>query len=257
MFLNRVKRVTAALAVLGMTAALTLPGIYLPEAAVQADVAGPGTVPAEIAPSPTPSPGVKHIAITFDDGPRRATTARLLDGLAERGVPATFFLVGSRLDYQEDLVRRMEAEGHQVGIHTYDHVELIGLSEADFNAQVDRTRKLLTQILGHNDFLLRPPYGMTDPGVKAHAAAPIILWSVDPEDWNDQNADRVTREVIAAARDGSIILMHDIFHSSVDAALRIVDALHRQGYLFVTVSDLFAQQKIGLEQGKVYWNAYP
>ncbi|MEG0765751.1 MAG: polysaccharide deacetylase family protein [Pseudoflavonifractor sp.] len=241
-------------AVLALTAALCLPRLLASPPYVPADVAGPGMV--EATPSPRPDSGSMRIAITFDDGPRRSTTTRLLDGLAERGVPATFFLVGTQLEYTEDLALRMEAEGHQVGIHSFDHVGLTGLSKADFDAQVDKTRRLLAGILGHSDFVLRPPYGQLDPGIKAHANAPIILWSVDPEDWNDQKADRVVRDVLKTAKSGDIILMHDIFDSSVDAALEIIDALHKQGYLFVTIDELFAQQQIDLEPGKVYGNAY-
>ena len=199
----------------------------------------------------------KLIALTFDDGPRRSTTTALLDGLAERGVHATFFLIGAQVEGNEDVVRRMEAEGHQVGIHTYDHVALTGLNRADFDAQVGRTRALLSTVLGHGDFLLRPPYGMTDASVKAWAECPIIIWSIDPEDWRDQNTPREVEEVVSQARDGAIILMHDIFPASVDAALQIVDRLHAQGYLFVTVEELFAARHISLEPGKSYSNAYP
>ena len=199
----------------------------------------------------------KVMYLTFDDGPRRSTTTALLDGLAQRGVNATFFLIGEQLVNNEDVVQRMDAEGHQIGIHTFDHVKLTGLSKTDFDAQVDKTRQCLLRILGHNDFLLRPPYGMTDQGVKKHAGCPIILWSVDPEDWRDQNTARVVQQVVSQARDGSIILMHDIFPESVDAALQIVDQLHAQGYLFVTVDQLFAARHIPLDAGKTYSDAYP
>ena len=199
----------------------------------------------------------KLIALTFDDGPRRSTTTALLDGLAERGVKATFFLIGKQLENNEDLIRRMDAEGHQIGIHTYDHVSLTGLSKADFDAQVAVTRQKLMDILGHDDFLLRPPYGAVDDAVRKNAGCPIILWSIDPEDWGDQNAAREIEHVVANAKDGSIILLHDIFSPSVEAALAIVDRLHAQGYLFVTVEELFAARHITLEAGKVYRDAYP
>ena len=159
-------------------------------------------------PCPTVPAGQKLIALTFDDGPRRSTTTRLLDGLSERGVKATFFLIGAQIENNGDVVRRMDEEGHQIGIHTFDHVKLTDLSRTDFDAQVETTRALLKSTLGHNDFLLRPPYGMLDESVKAWAGCPIILWSIDPEDWRDQNTDRVVREVVAGARDGGIILMH-------------------------------------------------
>ena len=100
-------------------------------------------------------------------------------------------------------------------------------------------------------------YGMLDDGVRAMAGCPILLWSIDPEDWRDRDGERVAAEVTAQARDGGIILMHDIFPESVDAALEIVDALHAQGYLFCTVEELFAARGVPLEAGQVYWNAYP
>ena len=202
-------------------------------------------------------PAQKLIALTFDDGPRRSTTTRLLDGLAERGVKATFFLIGCQIADNEDVVRRMDREGHQIGIHTFDHVQLTQLNQADFSAQVDTTRTLLKDLLDHNDFLLRPPYGKWDEGVRNHAGCPIILWSIDPEDWDDRDTARVTEAVVSQARDGGIILLHDIYPESVDAALAIVDQLHAQGYYFCTIDQLFAARVLTLSPGEVYWNAYP
>ena len=199
----------------------------------------------------------KLIALTFDDGPRRSTTTALLDGLEARGVRATFFLIGKQLDHNEDLIRRMDAQGHQIGIHTYDHVSLTGLSKADFDAQVALTRQKLMAILGHDGFLLRPPYGAVDEAVRKNAGCPIILWSIDPEDWGDQNAPREVEHVVSQARDGAIILMHDIFPASVEAALEIVDRLHAQGYLFVTIDELFQARHIQLQPGQVYREAAP
>lgn len=198
----------------------------------------------------------KLIALTFDDGPRRSTTTQLLDGLAERGVCATFFLVGSRLADQEDVVLRMEQEGHQLGIHTYDHVLLTGLNQADFDAQVETTRSQLKAIVGHDNFLLRPPFGKWDEGVRVRAGCPIILWSIDPEDWKDDNVERIVTQAVAQAEDGGILLLHDIFGSSVEAALQIVDILHAQGYYFCTIEQLFAARGVTLQPGKIYWNCY-
>lgn len=207
--------------------------------------------------APVRLPEQKLIALTFDDGPRRSTTTRLLDGLAERGVKATFFLIGCQISDNEDVVRRMDQEGHQIGIHTFDHVQLTELNQTDFDAQVETTRALLKDLLGHNDFLLRPPFGKWDEGVRARAGCPIILWSIDPEDWGDKNTARVADQVVSQARDGGIILLHDIYPQSVDAALEIVDRLHAQGYYFCTIDQLFAARGIPLKAGQVYWNAYP
>lgn len=197
------------------------------------------------------------VALTFDDGPRNSTTGRLLDGLALREVPATFFLVGNRIEGSEELIRRMAADGHQIGIHTFEHVVVSDLSRKDFDLQVGKTRALLAEILGDGEFWLRPPYGLFDSSVRKWADCPIILWSVDPEDWKDRDTDRVVQAVVSACRDGSIILMHDIYPESVDAALEIVDQLHAQGYLFCTVDELFAARSLPLEAGQVYSNAYP
>ncbi|WP_297209406.1 polysaccharide deacetylase family protein [uncultured Flavonifractor sp.] len=221
------------------------------EASVAADA------PVSETEEPVEDGGRKLIALTFDDGPRRSTTTALLDGLAERGVKATFFLIGAQVEDNRDVVRRMDREGHQIGIHTFDHVQLTELNRADFDAQVEKTRSILRATLEHNDFLLRPPYGILDDSVKAWAGCPIILWSIDPEDWRDQDTGRVTEEVVTEARDGGIILMHDIFPESVEAALAIVDALHTQGYYFCTIEELFAARGISLEAGESYWNAYP
>lgn len=200
--------------------------------------------------------GQKLVALTFDDGPR-ASTLTLLDGLAQRGVPATFFLIGEQIPGQEGILRRMVAEGHELGIHSYTHAALTGLNNADFYGEVDRTRTVIQNVVGPMDLLLRPPYGMVDAGVRRRANAPIILWSIDPEDWKDRNTDREVDHVLQRVRDGSIILFHDIYPESVEAALQIVDTLHQDGYYFVTVSQLFSLRDRPLEQGQTYCHAYP
>jgi|GEM_PF-108458 len=254
-------RAGAALFTAAFLLQLSLPAFFFwrKAPAVTVDSAEPGVEEPFRSPSESGTGDApKLIALTFDDGPRRSSTTRLLNGLAERGAKATFFLIGKNVGVNRDVVQRMEEEGHQVGIHTYDHnSNLLGLNRADFAAQVDRTRALLTDVLGHGDFALRPPYGLTDAGVKTWANAPIILWSIDPEDWGDQNADREVALILKEAKDGAIILMHDIFDPTVEAALRVVDALHAQGYYFVTVDELFDLRCIALENGKEYRCAYP
>lgn len=197
------------------------------------------------------------VALTFDDGPRRSTTEKLLDGLAQRGVHATFFLVGEMLEGNDDLVERMAAEGHQIGVHTYDHVWLTALSAADFEKQVERTRRLLTDMAGEGSYWLRPPYGGVDRGVEKRAGSPIILWSVDPEDWDDKNVERIVEHIVSTARDGDIILLHDIYPTSVEAALQVVDRLHAKGFLFATVEELAQLRYVEMKDGEVYRCFYP
>ena len=196
------------------------------------------------------------VALTFDDGPRNLTTGPLLEGLGLREVPATFFLVGYRIEGSEELIREMAAAGHQIGVHTYDHTTVSGLSRRDFDLQVGKTRAVLTQLLGAGDYWLRPPYGIADSAAKRWADSPLILWSVDPEDWKDSDTDRIVASVLEHVEDGDIILMHDIYYSSVEAALRIVDALLEEGYCFVTVEQLMVLRGVEPEKGQVY-TAFP
>lgn len=198
----------------------------------------------------------KLLALTFDDGPRRATTSKLLEGLEQRGVQATFFLIGKQIEGNEDLVRQMAEGGHQIGIHTFDHVELKDLSPADIHRQLDPTREALQAILGDREFILRPPYGFVDDTLLQQVDSPIILWSVDPEDWHNRNVQREVAHIVSHVQDGDIILMHDIFAESVDAALQVVDQLHQAGYAFVTVDDLLLSRGITPEKGRTYRHAH-
>lgn len=192
------------------------------------------------------------VAITFDDGPRADTTSRLLDELALREVPATFFLVGERIPENEGLIRRMADEGHQVGVHSYSHIRLTDLSRTDFDFEVGKTRAQLSAILGEGSFWLRPPYGIIDDSVQLWAGSPIVLWSVDPEDWKDRDTQRIVGQVLGHVKDGDIILFHDIYDSSVDAAIQVVDALTAQGYCFCTVEQLLQVKGVCAENGQLY-----
>lgn len=198
---------------------------------------------------------VGYVALTFDDGPRRITTARLLDGLEERGVNATFFLIGRQIEENRDLVVRMQAEGHQVGNHTWDHVRLHGMTAQDMLFQLQETDEKLQEILGEGEYWVRPPYGQIDEEEKALVSVPMIRWSVDPRDWESQDVEQIVAHVLQDVTPGSIILMHDIYPTSVDAALEIVDALQEKGYRFVTVEELFALSGVQPQAGVLYLRA--
>ena len=208
------------------------------------------SLPAD-APAEVELDGRPLVALTFDDGPRSSTTGPLLEGLALREVPATFFLVGSRVAGNEELVRRMAQDGHQIGVHTFDHVELKGLTRREFDLQVGKTRAALANLLGDGEFWLRPPYGIFDRPAAQWADSPLVLWSVDPEDWRDSDIDRVVASVTEHVQDGDIILLHDLYPSSASAALRIVDRLQERGFSFVTVEQLMELRGRPAEKGKV------
>lgn len=237
-------RVIKKIAISIMTVTLALGLCTQPPASTRAATATQTlTLPDEHAPL---------VALTFDDGPRAETTGELLDALALREVPATFFLVGKRIEGNEDIVREMQQQGHQIGIHTYDHVMLTKLSKPEQRVQIEQVEKKLTEILGEGDYWLRPPYGIVDRSVEQTAESPLILWSVDTEDWNMPNAQSITQRTLPQVRDGDIILMHDIYHRSVDAAIVIVDELLAQGYCFVTVEQLLRLREITPENGVRY-----
>ncbi len=194
----------------------------------------------------------KLLALTFDDGPHPEHTAALLDGLEARGVRATFFLVGCQVELAPELVERMAAGGHQIGIHTLDHVQVNGLSRGDFDRQVEGFRRVLYPLVGERELWLRPPYGIMDENTAQWADGPVVLWSVDPEDWKDTNTQRIVQHITDRVRDGDIVLLHDIYPTSVEAALQVVDTLQTQGWRFVTVEQLLHLKGRAGESGRVY-----
>lgn len=197
------------------------------------------------------------VALTFDDGPRRETTTLLLDGLARRGIHATFFIVGTRVEGREDILQRMAAEGHQIGIHSQSHKILAELSVAELSVEVEGLAQTLANLLGQKEFMLRPPYGQTSRTLLKWTKCPVILWSVDPEDWSDHDVERQVAAVVSSVKDGDIILLHDIYYASVETALQVADALLEKGYRFVTVEELFAIRGITPEAGREYRSLPP
>lgn len=182
--------------------------------------------------------GKKQIALTFDDGPHAEYTPKLLDGLKERNVRATFFLMGQNIPGNEELIRRMQEEGHLIGNHSYRHVQLTREGEESVCEAVEKTSSLIAQITGQTPQYLRPPYGDWSEGLECRLDLTPVFWSVDSLDWKLKNTAKIVRRVEKSAGEGDIILMHDIFQTSVDAALALVDDLQKQGYEFVTVDEL-------------------
>lgn len=202
----------------------------------------------------------KLIAFTFDDGPS-IYTAGLLDGLKERGASATFFMTGvngsSGIVNQSQVLERMVNEGHQLANHTYSHiVPFNAQSAATISSQVSRVEELLFQSMGgsYTD-MVRTPGGAVGGSVKSAVAAPIITWNVDTLDWKYRDAATVCGNILSTARDGAIVLLHDLYSTSVQGALRAMDTLKAQGYEFVTVAELLRRRGITPESGKVYSGA--
>lgn len=198
---------------------------------------------------------VKYVALTFDDGPSPRCTPRLLDGLKERNVHATFFVVGCQVVKDPDIVERMAAEGHQVGNHSYDHKELDKLSAWEAAEDMRKNDALLQELLGEGDYWVRPPYGLLSEEERQALTVPVIGWSVDTEDWKSKDAGKILDIIYRDTEDGDIILLHDRYLNSVSAALQAVDHLQQQGYQFVTVAELLALRGIQPEGGETYRQA--
>ncbi len=198
-------------------------------------VSGNGQKPGETEPA---DPMKKTVALTFDDGPHPAYTKKLLDGLLERGVKATFFVIGENIPGNEDLIARMEKEGHLIGNHTYNHVKICDMKKEDACYQVEKTSALVREITGHDTEFVRPPFGAWDPNLECSFVMIPVLWDVDPLDWTTSNTSLVVQRVVEDVDDQDIILLHDFYESSVDAALQIVDILKKEGFEFVTADKL-------------------
>ncbi|MEU3661039.1 polysaccharide deacetylase family protein [Streptomyces sp. NPDC032940] len=195
----------------------------------------------------------KCIALTFDAGPSE-NSARLLDILKEKQVPATFFLLGRRhIDTYPELVRRMAAEGHEVASHTWTHKILTDAEPDEIREELERPNKEIARLTGHRPTLMRPPQGRTDDTVHdicRELGLAEVLWSVTAKDYQTDDSDLITERVLdQSSRDG-IILLHDIYDGTVPAVPGIIDALKERGYVFVTVPQLLAPGKA--EPGKVY-----
>lgn len=191
----------------------------------------------------------KCVALTFDDGPGRYTE-QLLNILAAEKVPATFYLLGSNVKSYPQVLNRMVAEGHQLGNHTTSHPSLTALSRAQITQEIDGAAKAIHEVSGVEPTTIRPPYGAHNAAVDSVLKTPIILWDVDTLDWQHRNADKTVSIAMQQARDGSIILMHDIHESSVKAVPELIKQLKAKGFTLITVDELFDGQNF--EKSKAY-----
>ena len=201
--------------------------------------------------SKSQKPSVKYAALTFDDGPSSFTN-RLLDCLESNNAKATFFMVGKEIDSFPDEVKRMEALGCELGNHTYSHADLTTLSPEDMSAEIAGVDESLVNLVGHGATVLRPPYGSINDSVRSTVGTPMILWSIDTLDWETQDAQKTVDTVMSQVQDGSIILMHDIFSTSVDAAEIFIPKLIEEGYQLVTIHELAKIKGTELQTGIAY-----
>ena len=180
----------------------------------------------------------KVVALTFDDGPNSTTTNQALDTLSKYGIKATFFVLGKNVSGNEEILKRMKADGHVIGNHSWSHPVLSKLSLDDAKKQITDTEDALAKVLGSSSKLMRPPYGAITDDIRNSLDLSFIMWDVDSLDWKSKNEAAILTEIQREVKNGSIILMHDIHAESVNALPKVIDYLKGQGYDFVTVPDL-------------------
>ena len=179
----------------------------------------------------------KVVALTFDDGPSKYTS-KILDVLDKYKASATFFLIGNKVDFYGDVLRRMLKEGSEIGNHSYDHKLLTRLSKEEFQEEIDKTQKAIYDVTGFTPTLFRPTYGGYTSVLKSYTDLKFVLWDVDSRDWQVKSKDKIMKNILPNVKSGSIILMHDNHEYSLNALEDLIKELKGQGYKFVTVSEL-------------------
>ena len=216
------------------------------------------------APQETQAPAVEHIrkdldpdkpmvALTFDDGPYAPVGNRIMDCAEQYGGRVTFYVVGNRVNSYKSEIQRMYANGHEIGNHTQDHKYLQKLGAQEIRQQVEACNQAVAAITGEAPKTVRLPGGGKNSTVLANISQPIVLWNVDTLDWKTRTAASSVQTVLNQVKDGSVVLMHELYNASGDAAVTIIPALVERGYQLVTVSEL-AQFRGGLAGGTVYYS---
>ena len=197
----------------------------------------------EPTPTPTPVPKEKAVALTFDDGPSRDNDGTILEALQANGAHATFFVLGNRARVDGDIMQMILDAGCEIASHSWDHPQLSKIKWKKAKSQIDRTDRIVSKLLnGYQISLLRPPYGSISKTMRKKVEKPMILWSLDTEDWKSRNAKKVFNRVKKEVKDGDIILMHDIHPETAEAVKKIVPWLSEQGYDMLTVTELMARK---------------
>jgi peptidoglycan/xylan/chitin deacetylase (PgdA/CDA1 family) len=180
----------------------------------------------------------KKVALTFDDGPHPIYTPRLLDELKKRDIKATFFVTGENVENNREIVQRMYSEGHLIGNHTYSHIQLTSYNREEFCSEITRTNEVIYDITGMQVNYVRPPYGAWDKALETRLNMFPVLWNVDTLDWCSKSPIEIARRALSDVEEYDIILMHDYYSTSVEAATIIIDELTQRGYKFVTVDEV-------------------
>lgn len=195
----------------------------------------------------------KLIAFTFDDGPSSVGTNKLLDNLNKYNARVTFFVVGNRVQSYKDTLKRAYDMGNLIGSHTYNHKNLLELNNNEITSEITNTNKVIKEITNSNTLYIRPPYGNTNQNIKKIGNMYTILWDLDTEDWKYKDKNIIAQYIVDNAHDGAIVLLHDLYETSVDGALLAMEELEKMGYAFVTIEEMATLKGITLDKTKSYF----
>lgn len=193
----------------------------------------------------------KIVAFTFDDGPSEYTM-EIVNTLILNNSKATFFELGNRMKYNQEIVKNVLNNGMEIGSHTYAHKNLNKLTIEEIDEEINSTNIIFNEITGENIKLLRPPYGNANELVKSRVNTPIITWNIDTNDWLYKDSEHVYNHIIENIESGDIILMHDVYSDTVEAVKKVVPYLIEKGYKITTVSELAKYNNIELKEKEVY-----
>ena len=195
----------------------------------------------------------KHIALTFDDGPSKTNTKIVLDALEKHKAKATFMVVGQNVNKgTADLLKREVELGCEIGNHSYSHANFKKISQKKIKSELKKTDDAVKKYIGSKPTVIRTPYGASSKSVLKCFDRPNIFWSVDTLDWKYRDTDRLVKYVSKNAKDGGIVLMHDIHKSTAKAVDGILKSLEKQGFETVTVTELSAINNVPMKAGKTY-----
>ena len=200
-------------------------------------------------------PEKKLIAFSFDNGPSRKNTEKILKALDKNNARATFFMLGQNAKYYPDLVKKVEESGNEIAGHSWNHPLLTKLGKKGVKKQMSQMNEAIASVTGSDVGLLRPPYGSINRTVKNTVKDPLILWSIDTLDWKTLNADKTAAAILKQAKVGDIILMHDIHAPTAEAVKKVLPKLEKKGFQVCTVSELLEARNITLHPGDVVVSA--
>ena len=191
------------------------------------------------------------VALTFDDGPSQYTTPILL-ALEKYDSVGTFFMVGAQVRQYPETVQKIKEMGCDIGNHSMTHPKLTTIKPEAVEPEIVGTEQNVQAILGHGTSFFRPPYGAINNHIASLAKTPIIMWSVDPRDWENKNSVAISDHILNTVQDGDIVLLHDLYDTTVQAVIDVIPKLIDRGYQLVTVSEMAKARGISMENGIKY-----